>query len=134
MVKGRPAPDPALVGRVAPLALALPEVVEEDSWAGVRWRVRGRTVAHVYALSHREAATQLGVDDTTVVTVVSVHCDGEERDVLLAIGPPYLGDWSPGMVVVVLDDRTDWGEVGELVTESYRLLAPQHLRRRLDDP
>ena len=33
---------------------------------------------------------------------------------------------------MVLDDATDWTEVGELVTESYRILAPQKLVRLLD--
>jgi predicted DNA-binding protein (MmcQ/YjbR family) len=28
----------------------------------------------------------------------------------------------------VLDDDIDWGDVAELVTESYRLLAPKRLR------
>jgi predicted DNA-binding protein (MmcQ/YjbR family) len=32
----------------------------------------------------------------------------------------------------VLDDDTDWEEVTELVTESYRHCAPQKLARRLD--
>jgi predicted DNA-binding protein (MmcQ/YjbR family) len=33
---------------------------------------------------------------------------------------------------MVLDDDTDWSEVAELVTESYRLCAPQKLARLLD--
>ena len=48
-------------------------------------------------------------------------------------GPPfYQPPWSPTVVGMVLDDDTDWDEVAELVTESYRLCAPQKLRRRLD--
>jgi hypothetical protein len=33
---------------------------------------------------------------------------------------------------MVLDDDTDWVEVAELVTESYRTCAPQKLVRLLD--
>jgi predicted DNA-binding protein (MmcQ/YjbR family) len=33
---------------------------------------------------------------------------------------------------MVLDGDTDWDEVAELVTESYRFCAPQKLRHRLD--
>jgi len=33
---------------------------------------------------------------------------------------------------MVLDGDTDWAEVAELVTESYRFCAPQQLRRQLD--
>jgi len=34
--------------------------------------------------------------------------------------------------VVVLTDDTDWEEIGELVTESYRMLAPKKLTALLD--
>ena len=33
---------------------------------------------------------------------------------------------------MVLDDYTDWDEVVELVTQSYRYCAPQKLRHQLD--
>jgi hypothetical protein len=35
---------------------------------------------------------------------------------------------------MVLGDATDWDEVAELVTESYRFCAPRTLLRRLDEP
>jgi predicted DNA-binding protein (MmcQ/YjbR family) len=132
VVRGRPEPDPALVRRVAALALRLPQAYEEVAWTGVRWRVRQRTFAHVVALHHADAVERLGVTDDAVVTVVSLRCVGEERMALAALGPPYLTSWSDEMVTVVLDEATDWGEVAELVTESYRLLAPGRLLRELD--
>ena len=36
------------------------------------------------------------------------------------------------VVGMALDDDTDWDEVAELVTESYRFCAPQKLVRRLE--
>jgi hypothetical protein len=33
---------------------------------------------------------------------------------------------------MVLDGDSDWDEVAELVTDSYRFCAPKKLRRRLD--
>ena len=30
-------------------------------------------------------------------------------------------------IVVMLTDQTDWVEIGELVTESYRMIAPRKL-------
>jgi hypothetical protein len=33
---------------------------------------------------------------------------------------------------MVIDDDTDWAEVADLVTESYRICAPQRLMRLLD--
>ena len=40
-------PDSDVVRRIAAIATRLPEVVEEDAWTGVRWRVRTHTFAHV---------------------------------------------------------------------------------------
>jgi len=34
---------------------------------------------------------------------------------------------------MALDDDTDWDEVSELVTESYRFCAPRKLVRELDE-
>src|SRR5580765_1430242 len=114
MVRGRPEPDPRHVARVAELALRLPEAHEEDAWTGVRWRVRQRTFAHVVALHHADAVERLGVTDGRTVTVVTLRSVGEERAALAAIGPPYLASWADDVVAVVLDDDTDWPEVGEL--------------------
>ena len=36
-----------VVRRVGAVALALPDVVEEDAWVGTRWRIRTKTFAHV---------------------------------------------------------------------------------------
>lgn len=132
MVRGRPEPDPRLVARVAALALRLPGAREEDAWTGVRWRVRQRTFAHVVALHHTDAVERLAITDGRVVTVVTLRSTGEERAALAAIGPPFLDSWGDDVVAVVLDDATDWRELGELVTESYRLLAPGPLVRALD--
>jgi hypothetical protein len=134
MVRGRPEPDPRFVARIGEFALRLPEAYEEDAWTGVRWRIRQRTVAHVVALPHTDAVSRLGITDGRTVTVVTLRSAGEERAALAAIGPPFLTSWADDVVAVVLDDDTDWREVGELVTESYRLLAPKRLVRQLDTP
>ena len=132
MVRGRPEPDPQLVARVGEVALSLPDAHEEDAWTGVRWRIRQRTFAHVVALHHDAAAKRLGITDGRTVTVVTLRSVGEERAALAAIGPPYLDSWTDDVVAVVLDDDTDWSELGELVVESYRLMAPRRLVRELD--
>ena len=112
----------------------LPDAYEEDAWTGVRWRIRQRTFAHVVALHHDDAAERLGITDGRTVTVVTLRSVGEERAALAAIGPPYLDSWTDDVVAVVLDDDTDWSELGELVVESYRLMAPRRLVRELDGP
>lgn len=127
-------PDPDVVRRLAAIALALPEAHEEEAWTGVRWRIRAKTFAHVmvgqegYESSFREIT---GVTDPT--TVLTFRSSGDE---LLALTnaplPFYKPPWSGTIVGVVLDQDTDWDEVAELVTESYRCCAPQKLVRLLD--
>ena len=52
---------------------------------------------------------------------------------LRAAGPPFFVPvWFPDILGLVLADPVDWTEVTELVTESYRHLAPKQLVARLD--
>jgi hypothetical protein len=97
----------------------LPEAYEEPAFAGVRWRIRMRTLVHVVTIEREEGP----------VTVMTFHAAGEEHDALLAMGDPFLPGWGAGLVAMVLrqDGTTDWDEVKELLTESYCLLAPKKL-------
>ena len=128
-------PDPEVVRRLGATALALPEAYEEDAWTGVRWRIRGRTFAHVvvaqegYESSYFEITGLPGPE-----TVLTFHATGDELLALVHAGLPfYKPPWSPTIVGLVLGEDTDWTEVAELVTESYRHCAPQKLVRLLDD-
>ena len=128
-------PPVAVVARLAATALALPEAYEEDAWTGVRWRIRARTFAHVlvaqegYTSAYRDAT---GISEPT--TVLTFRASGDELLALAHAGLPfYKPPWSPTVVGMVLDDATDWAEVAELVTESYRFCAPQKLVRRLEE-
>ena len=127
-------PSVDVVARIASTALALPDAYEEDAWTGVRWRVRSKTFAHVlvaqegYTSAYRDVT---GVTEPT--TVLTFRAWGDELLALTQAGPPfYQPPWSPTIVGMVLDEDTDWDEVAELVTESYRFCAPQKLRHRLD--
>jgi hypothetical protein len=127
-------PDGEVVARLAVTALALPEAYEEDAWTGVRWRIRAKTFAHVmvaqagYESSFRNIT---GVADPT--TLLTFRASGDELLALVHTGMPfYKPPWSPTIVGMVLDDDTDWDEVAELVTESYRFCAPQKLVQVLD--
>jgi hypothetical protein len=116
------------------VARTLPEASQEDAWTGVRWRVRTRTFAHVMVAQEGYASAYFditGVREPT--TVLTFHATGDELLALVHAGPPfYKPPWSPTIVGVVLDDATDWVEIAELVTESYRCRAPQKLVRALD--
>jgi len=127
-------PSRDVVARVSSTALTLPEAYEEDAWTGVRWRIRSKTFAHVlvaqlgYTSAYREIT---GVTEPT--TVLTFQSSGDELLALAHAGPRfYQPPWSPTAIGMVLDDDTEWEEVAELVTESYRLCAPQKLRRQLD--
>jgi len=130
-------PDPHVVRRLAEVALALPETREEDAWTGVRWRVRTKTFAHVmvaqagYESSFRDIT---GIADPT--PILTFHSSGDELLALVNAGRPfYKPPWSPTIVGMELSDDpgdVDWDEVTELVTESYRVCAPQKLVRLLD--
>ncbi|WP_170981640.1 MmcQ/YjbR family DNA-binding protein [Nocardioides dongxiaopingii] len=133
MVRGRPEPDPQLVERVARTATTLPDAYEEEAWTGVRWRVRRRTFAHVLVLTPHHVEEYAPGAVVEPAPAVVFRSAGEELLALSSAGPPYLRPpWAPGVVALLLDEATDWDEVAELVTESYRVMAPQVLVRRLD--
>jgi hypothetical protein len=133
-VSRRIEPEPKVVRRLATAALTLPEAYEEEAWTGVRWRIRTKTFAHVMVAQegYESALREItGIADPT--TVLTFHSSGDE---LLALThaplPFYKPPWSGTIVGLILDDDTDWAEVAELVTESYRFCAPQKLVRALD--
>lgn len=126
-------PDPDVVRRLGSIALRLPEAHEEDAWTGVRWRIRAKTFAHVMvAQPGYESAYREITGDDSVRTILTFRATGDELLALTHAGPPfYKPPWSPTIVGMVLDEATDWAEVAELVTESYRFCAPQRLGRLL---
>jgi len=114
-----------VLAELRPLCLALPEAVEEQAWAGTRWRVHKRTFAHVLAVDSAEGP----------VTVMTFRAGGPEVDALHRAGHPFFRPgWGTDVVGMVLDGHVDWGEVGELLTESYCVLAPKKLVRLVDRP
>ena len=114
-----------ILQRVRAAVARLPEVNEEQAFAGVRWRVRGSTLAHLVTRQNPQGP----------VTYVTFHAAGEELEALPAMGDPFYPGWGAGLIAMVLrdDDTTDWTEVAELLTDSYRLIAPKKLIARLDD-
>jgi len=126
-------PAEEIVRRLDAIAGALPEAYQEDAWTGVRWRIRARTFAHVMVAQEGYESAYFditGVREPT--TVLTFRATGDDLLALTHAGAPfYKPPWSPTVVGVVLDEGTDWQEIAELVTESYRGCAPKKLSRLL---
>ena len=64
-----------------------------------------------------------------------LRADPDEREALLSAGHPFFPPRSgPGRIGVLLTGDPDWAEIAELVTDSYRVLAPKKLTALLDPP
>ncbi|MET1062459.1 MAG: MmcQ/YjbR family DNA-binding protein [Aeromicrobium sp.] len=127
---------PAILDRIRSTSLALPESYEEPAWIGVRWRVRRRTFAHVFTLEPGSTSVlgdAFDVDEEP--TALTFRVPADELLALREAGEPFhYAGWGRDVMAMLLDGRTDWTEVAELLTESYCLLAPQMLVARVDRP
>ena len=128
--------DGDLLAGVRAIALALPDAYEEQAWVGTRWRVRGRTFAHLLTIEggrpegHARAARTAGP-----CRVLTFRSSGLELETLRRTGPPFFAPpWRGDEVGLRLDDGVDWAEVRELLTDSYCVLAPRRLAAAVDRP
>jgi len=115
-----------IVERIRTLCLALPEVtmrVDESL-------TRTRSAARSFDIRRRSFCLLVAWADSTgeAVPRLVLRVDLDEREVLLAGGHPFSASRAGrDRIVVALTDDTDWEEIRELVTESYRILAPKKL-------
>jgi hypothetical protein len=120
-----------LVERVRAICLALPEVtVRVDDP-----RVGTRSTAYSFDIRRRSFCLLVAVADPAgkAVALVRLRAGREERRALLSAGHPYFPSRAgQDRLGVLLDDDTDWTELRELVTESYRMLAPKKLSALID--
>jgi hypothetical protein len=125
---------PVIEDRLRAICLGLPESYEEPAWVGTRWRVRKRTIAHVRMVepdNPTASAARFATDGP--VCALTFRAPADEVGALTAAGLPfYRPGWGTDVVGMLLGDDTDWVEVAELLTESYRVLAPKKLVARLD--
>ena len=132
----RPEVPAKIVTKLRSLCLALPETSEEQAWVGTRWMIRKKNFAHVLHIdSGWPPAYVRAAGSDGPLTVMTFRSSGPELEALSRAGPPFFKPvWWTDIVGLVLDDRTDWEEVGELVTESYCLLAPKKLVEQVPRP
>ena len=107
------------------LCLALPEVTERLSHGEPTWFVRGKKTFVMFADHHHDdrlgfwCAAPAGVQEELV---------GAEPKRFFR--PPYVGH--RGWLGVYLDVPVDWAEIGEIVEDAYRVVAPKRLVAELD--
>lgn len=117
--------------RVSTLCLALPEVTVRVDGS----RIRARSTAHSFDIRRRSFCLLIALEGANgrPVPQLVLRADPADRDALLSIGHPFYGSRGRhDRIRVLLADDTNWEEIRELVTESYRILAPRKLTAHLD--
>ena len=121
-----------ILEQVNALCMALPEVTVrvDDSM------VTTRSGAYSFDIRRRSFCLLVAVESATgkSTPLLVLRADPDEREALLSIGHPFfpprrtprdrLGVW--------LTDDTDWEVIRELLTESYRVIAPKKLSALLE--
>jgi hypothetical protein len=122
-----------IVERLRLTCLDLPEAYEERAWVGTRWLVAKKNFAHVLVVAEGwppAYARAAGTDSGCVLTFRSPQ---PAVEVARFARPPFFRPpWFPNIVGLFLEATTDWQDVAELVTRSYRVLAPKKLVHLLD--
>ena len=98
-------------------------------------RVAWRSTACSFDIRRRSLCLLIATADTpgTAVPRIVLRVRPDDRHALVSIRHPYLPSRAGrDRVGVLLTDDTDWSEIRDLVTESYRLLAPKKLSATLD--
>jgi hypothetical protein len=117
--------------RVRTLCLARPEVtvrVDEP-------RIRARSTAYSFDVRRRSFCLLVATERRSgrPVPLLVVRADPDEREAMLASGRPYFALRAGGdRIGVLLTADPDWEEIRELLTESYRAVAPKKLIARPD--
>lgn len=118
--------DPVLA-RVREIALSLPSARERVSHGRPNFFTT-RTFCY-YGGSERGEADRVRHD-----TAILVKPDPDDEPAIRQDPrfwePAYL--WPAGWLGLVIDERTDWAEIAELIDASYRVTAPRTLVRELD--
>jgi YjbR protein len=124
---------PEILDRLRPICHRLPETYEEPAWIGIRWRIRKRTVAHVYTPDVDRFPVYAGhAPDGEPPVVMTFRVPLEDLPGLTATGFPFFpAPWGTNVAAVLLGNHTDWTEIAELITDSYRETAPKFLAARV---
>jgi hypothetical protein len=115
------------LSRLRALCLALPETTERVSHGEPTWFVRGKKTFVMFADRHHDdrvgfwCAASPGAQEALLASKPTHY-----------FYPPYVGH--RGWLGVWLDVPVEWDEIGELVADAYRVIAPKRLVALLDGP
>jgi YjbR len=119
-------------GRIRTICLALPEVAVRVDYS----LTRTRSTAQSFDIRRKSFCLLVAMESSTGKSrpLLVLRADPDERGALLSIGHPFFLPRRAGRdrVGVWLTSDTGWDEIRELVTESYRILAPEKLTALLD--
>ena len=121
-----------IVERIRALCLALPEVTVRVDGS----LTRARSTARSFDIRRRSFCLLVAVEKPTgeAISLLVLRADPDEREALLSVGDPFFAPRAGrDRIGVLLTGDTEWEEIRELVTESYRVLAPKKLSALLDD-
>lgn len=122
---------PGIVERIRALCLTLPEVTVRVDLS----RVRTRSTAQSFDVRRRSFCLLVAVEDPDgdPVPLLVLRARDGEREALLSAGHPFFVPRAGrDRIGVLLAGDPDWSEIRELITESYRVLAPKKLTALLD--
>jgi hypothetical protein len=120
-----------IADRIRALCTALPEVTMRVDAS----LTPARSTAYSYDIRRRSFCLLVARADSAgkPAPLLVLRADPDERKALLSAGHPFFAPRAGrDRIGVLLTDHTDWAEIGELVTESYRILAPKKLTALLD--
>ena len=118
---------PRALTRLRKLSLALPEAHEVEAWSAPTFRVRNKMFAMYAAAGNHHGDGRESVWIKATAPNQSLMVQTAPRKFFV---PPYVGP--SGWIGVYLDKNPDWDEVGELLTDGFRLVAPKRLLLELN--
>ena len=113
--------------RVREISLALPEVTERLSHGAPTFFVRDKR-AFVMCMDDHHGDGRLAIWCAAAPGVQAMLVGGDPERFFV---PPYVGH--RGWLGVRLDVKPDWDEIGGIVEDAYRAVAPKRLVAELDD-
>jgi len=116
---------PECLERLRAICLDLPEASEKEAWGDPTWRVND----HIFAMQKGNHAG--GRPSVWFKAPPGSHAPALDRDPERLFVPPYVGH--QGWLGYYLDGPIDWAFLADLITDSYRVIAPKRAVQALDE-